>query len=331
MTDGAQAPVSPVSSSGLAPDDLEAIFDCAPTSLWLQDLSLLKQRLDRLRQKGVMDLGAYLDGNRTRVEELVGLVRIVAVNAETLRMYEVADEAQLFAHVRALFGDDHLSSFVDVIVQLWDGASRTRVVTRNYSFTGRAFDLSYNGRLLPGHEASWARYLISVEDVSTRESALRQLEAARVHDPLTGLYNRLFLVEEMERLQRSDEPVAFAVIDINGLKTANDRFGHEAGDDLLRHLGELLAGALPAPCRCIRMGGDEFVVILPGAQSAKAREALDALSLRVEAENKRRTTSPLTFSLGLAWRLPGESLDTLLARADRDMYESKRAFYGRAA
>ena len=318
-------------ASALTPDEVLAIFDCAPTTLWVQDLSLLKTRLDEWRAAGIRDLRAFLRSDSVRVEELVPLVRVVSVNAETLRMYQAADEAELFAHIRMIFGPDQIASFVEVICQLWDGAVRTSLVTANYTVKGHPFDVSYNGRLLPGHETGWARYLISVEDVSDREQARRQLEFARTHDPLSGLHNRTFLIEEMGRLETSREPVALAVIDLNGLKEANDRLGHKAGDELLRKMGRVLSRSLPDCCRSARVGGDEFVVLVHGVERAEWSDLLQALSRGVQAENENNASVPLNFSIGAAWRLADETMENLLARADRRMYRSKRAFYDQAA
>lgn len=305
-------------------------FEHAPTSMWLQDLGLLKRRLDVWRGEGLADLRRFLAENPARVEELVALVRLVAVNAETLSLYEVRDEAELLAAIRAIFGEDQIASFVHVICQLWDGAIRTRVLTRNYTAKGRALDVSYKGRLLPGHETDWSAYLICVEDVSVQEAALRALEAARTHDALTGLRNRAFLIEEMDRLERSDVPVALAVIDLNGLKAANDQFGHMAGDDLLRRMGERLRAVLPPSCPAVRLGGDEFVAVLASLDQAAVDALVARLSSGARDGDRGARDMPLSFSVGIAWRRPGEGMDQLLARADRDMYASKRLFHGRA-
>lgn len=330
MTRSTLSPTTHPPGSRLSWDDLSAVFDSAPTSMWMQDLGALKTRLDEWRVAGMTDLRAWLTADPARVEELVGLVQVVAVNAETLHMYEVADEAELFANIRVIFGDDQIKAFVDVIGQLWDGARRTSVLTRNYTSKGHAFDVSYNGRLLPGHETSWSRYLISVEDVTARERAFRQLEFARTHDGLTGLCNRTFLSEEMDRMERSDETVALAVIDLNGLKTTNDRDGHRAGDELLRRMAHVLLECFPAPSHVARMGGDEFVVLMPGIEMGRASDLFEALARRANGEGAE-ASSLLSYSIGSAWRRPGESMESLFARADHLMYESKRAFYGEAA
>lgn len=304
-------------------------FEHAPTSMWLQDLRLLKRQLDAWRLGSVADLRAFLAADPARVEALVSLVRVLAVNTETLRLYEVADEAELFARIRPIFGEDQIGSFVEVICQLFAGARRTGVVTRNYTARGRALDVSYKGRLLPGHEADWSAYLICVEDVSVQQAALRELEAARRRDPLTGLFNRAFLIEEMDRLEASPGPVALVVIDLNGLKAANDRFGHKAGDRLLQAMARLLVKVLPPVCPAVRLGGDEFVAVLAG----RDRHDVAALLARLGAEAERAGDdgTPLSFSIGIAWREAGEGMDHLLARADRDMYVAKRAFHDKRA
>ncbi|MBB3937186.1 GGDEF domain-containing protein [Aureimonas phyllosphaerae] len=337
MSDNAPArPTDPAHPGQAFADPLQRdrsalAFEHAPTSMWIQDLHLLKERLDRWRAGGIDDLRTHLAADSARVEELVALIRVTAVNRETLRLYEVADEAALMAKVREIFGEDQIASFVEVICQLWGGQVATSVVTRNYTARGRLLDVKYKGRLLPGHEADWAAYLICVEDVSVQQQALRLLEAARTHDPLTGLHNRTFLTETLERLEVGGDPVALAVFDLNGLKSANDRFGHKAGDDLLRRMGRLLRDHLPPTCPAVRMGGDEFVAIVTGLDEAGANALIARLARAADGNEGGAWQVPLSFSTGLAWRRAGEGMDQLLARADRNMYRSKRAFHGRRA
>ncbi len=165
------------------------------------------------------------------------------------------------------------------------------------------------------------------------ENALRyrQVEASAVTDQLTGLPNArslfLHLDNELSRSRRSAAPVAVMVLDLDGFKGVNDRFGHLAGNKVLQAIAEGLRGA----CReydCVaRMGGDEFVVIMGGAE----REAIIAKSLQFQQITREvgltlYQEDILSVSVGEAcFPEDGTDAEQLLAIADRRMYQAKQA------
>ncbi len=118
-------------------------------------------------------------------------------------------------------------------------------------------------------------------------------------------------------------PVSVIVVDLNGLKTTNDRWGHEAGDALIRRFGDLLAEHAPGGGAIARIGGDEFVVLLPPT----GPEAADALMRRIlaalDAAAGSGSTAP-SASLGFATWTGDGPLRAVFARADAQMYAAKR-------
>ena len=161
----------------------------------------------------------------------------------------------------------------------------------------------------------------------------RQFEQAQTEarvDALTGLFNPRWLMETLEReirrAERFDSPLSLLMIDLDGLKTVNDRQGHAAGDALLQHVAARIRGVLRQFDGAARMGGDEFVVLLPstdlgGAQQV-ARRLLD--SVRDGDARFRGVALPITASIGAAqWRPPWDALQ-LIEMADRAMYAAKQ-------
>jgi diguanylate cyclase (GGDEF)-like protein len=146
------------------------------------------------------------------------------------------------------------------------------------------------------------------------------------HDPLTGLLNRRALSAELDaevhRARRLGYTLGALMLDVDDFKSVNDRYGHGAGDDTLRRLGALLTQNLRGTDHIARMGGEEFVVVLPGA---------GANATLVVARKLRRAVADLpapriTLSLGAAALGPTEvDPQTLLARADVALYAAKRA------
>lgn len=161
------------------------------------------------------------------------------------------------------------------------------------------------------------RFTISVlRDISARIAAQEQLRFLSTHDVLTGLYNRAFFEEEKSRLERGrQQPISVVVVDVDGLKEVNDQQGHAAGDSLIKAVAAALRAFFRAEDVVARIGGDEFVVLLPGVFEDALQERLRRL---------REQAGELSFSLGGAASGPGVSLSVAFRLADARMYDDKR-------
>jgi diguanylate cyclase (GGDEF)-like protein len=158
-------------------------------------------------------------------------------------------------------------------------------------------------------------------------------------DGVTGVFNhrhfRTLLDQEVERGRRLQRPVALAMVDIDYFKRFNDTYGHQAGDEVLRHVAQLTARVLRRSDAVARYGGEEFVVLLPGASTDDALPLAE--SIRAEVEKNPLTLSgmprPLhvTVSLGVA-SFPADAINgpELVAMADRGLYQAKARGRNRA-
>ena len=173
-----------------------------------------------------------------------------------------------------------------------------------------------------------ARY-VAAGDAEGRQ--LADLALASRRDPLTGLPNRRAfdeeLAREVARAARTGAPLAVAVLDVDRFKAVNDGHGHAVGDAVLRAVAARARAVVRAGDLAARTGGEEFGLLLPGADLAGAVELAErvraALAARpVEAAGRALV---VTASLGCAALGPGESPEALVARADARMYEAKRA------
>ena len=174
----------------------------------------------------------------------------------------------------------------------------------------------------------------AIEKAQDREEATRRQEAMRQlaeTDPLTGLVNRRALGErlerEIERATRSGAALTCVMIDIDHFKTANDKFGHQAGDRVLAQFAELLRREQRSVDVVARYGGEEFVVLLPETGNAGARLFADRVLRRVQnaAFGEPELPIPITVSLGLA-TFPDEratDADSLLRLADQNLLRAK--------
>ena len=181
------------------------------------------------------------------------------------------------------------------------------------------------------------RLIGTTQDVTGRAGDEERLWHLANHDSLSGLFNRRRFMEELSRevafAQRSGEPGAVLMLDLDRFKDINDTLGHMAGDGLLTRVAEQLRGRLRSTDTLARLGGDEFAVVLPGCPIDQARriaaEILDTLnrhaSVQIAGIERR-----LTASIGVAPFGPGRahSADELLIEADLAMYRAKAAGRG---
>jgi diguanylate cyclase (GGDEF)-like protein/PAS domain S-box-containing protein len=153
-------------------------------------------------------------------------------------------------------------------------------------------------------------------DITTRKALEASLYEASRRDALTGALNRRHLTLIEESFDR-DPALAYGCIfvDVDNFKSYNDQWGHHEGDEVLRRMAYFLSRYVRAEESVIRIGGDEFVVLLEGADEDETRQVAERL--RVEALDR----APVPFSLGYASRLPGETLQRLLDRADQALME----------
>jgi diguanylate cyclase (GGDEF)-like protein len=165
------------------------------------------------------------------------------------------------------------------------------------------------------------------EQLLSRE---HELEAMAYHDELTGVANRRFAVRQLHallsRARRHDQELSVVLLDADRFKALNDRHGHGAGDEVLRGLAERLRSRVREEDVVARFGGEEFLVVLPDTGADGAATAAEDLRAAVAAQPFPigRFALPLTVSVGWAtWR--GESLERLVARADRGLYAAKEA------
>lgn len=167
---------------------------------------------------------------------------------------------------------------------------------------------------------------------SARETDLRH-QARR--DPLTGLANRVLLEERLQELLAAQTPVAVVFCDLDQFKHINDTHGHVVGDEVLRMTGHRLARHLTDADVVARIGGDEFVVVLSGADQADPARLLERIDRAIAGEPVQvgNVSLPVTASLGLVREperaerrlAPRRRVEEVLSRADREMYAHKRS------
>ncbi len=167
--------------------------------------------------------------------------------------------------------------------------------------------------------------ILLARDITARKMAEQRLEYASSHDALTGLANRAAFEYQRERLdQEGPFPLAVIMADLDGLKEVNDRLGHEMGDRLITAAAALLVVPFRTQDIVARIGGDEFVVLLPGMGGDMATTKLEWLRQRLATTAQRAADGPVvSLSLGMAVADGPGQLSDALAAADQQMYTEK--------
>ncbi len=169
--------------------------------------------------------------------------------------------------------------------------------------------------------------------IARRTAALREYQRSSTLDALTDLHNRRWLevmfAREIQRCEQASEPVSLLVFDVDNFKSYNDRFGHLAGDEVLRTVAGVLRLHLRPNDMAARFGGDELAVLLPNTSITPAESIAERLRTAVSAAvlpafEAGVPPSP-TVSIGVAESRAGDRLQDLLARADSALYEAKLA------
>ncbi|AYD04258.1 sensor domain-containing diguanylate cyclase [Neorhizobium sp. NCHU2750] len=308
----------------------EGIFEHSPVSLWLEDFSRIRMLIEDIRNRGITDFRTFMDVHPEFVRQCMSEIRVIDVNQATLDLFGAKDRSDLLQRLNEVFRDDMEKPFREQLMELWNGNLFHHREVINYALDGSERHILLHFSVFPGHEGDWSRVQVALADITARKKAEAYLEYLGKHDVLTKLYNRAFYVEEINRLERKLlRPVSAIVIDLNGLKEMNDQLGHDAGDGLLRRFGEILNGAVSPPNHACRIGGDEFAVLLPGADAKAAAAMVDTILELLKINNQFYSSAPLSMACGAATSEPGEAMESVVKRADQLMYEQKKAYYAK--
>jgi diguanylate cyclase (GGDEF)-like protein len=297
---------------GSDPDELVG------TSLWdwvhPDDQARARAAFTRRRADGAITDGAITDGAIT-----AGVMVDGAAADEVIVDGAVADEVIV---------DGVMADEVIVDGVMADGVMTGRVEIRLRSRRRGTVWAGVGGTTVCDVQGRPLYQLAQLEDVTARRQAEIELVRQARFDPLTGLPNRVALIEHLERLLTDPAPrLGVLFLDLDDFKTVNDSLGHVAGDRLIERVAVNLNRCLGPDDFAARWGGDEFVVV---SRTAAAGRAADTLAQRIRAAIHDRVSVEghevsATVSIGVAFAVPGSTAEGLLRDADIAMYRAKAA------
>lgn len=308
------------------------LFDYSPVSLWVEDFSGVKRLLDEVRAQGIQDFRVFLSVHPEFVDRCMEEIRVIDVNHQTLAMFGATSRAELLAKLGLVFRDEMHESFAEQLIDLWNGKTVQLREVVNYSLSGELINIHMQFAVLPEHLATWGLVLVSLIDITARKKAEAYLEYLGKHDSLTRLRNRAFYVDELNRITRKGPwPLSVLAMDLNGLKRINDAEGHAAGDALLRRAGEVLSSAAAGHPYCVaRIGGDEFIALLPGSDERVAIGLKDRIESMIELNNQFYPGQRLSLAIGSASCTAAAQVEACIHEADQAMFRAKTRFYEEA-
>jgi diguanylate cyclase (GGDEF)-like protein len=306
------------------------LFEYAPISLWEEDYSALKREFDDLRAQGVEDIYAHLASHPEAVWRFMGMIRVLDVNRKTLDLFGAEDGQTLIANLDRVFRDEMRAHFIDELADMWNGKTYYEREGVNYSLSGEPVNVHLHWTLMPGHENDFDWVLVALQDITARKKAEEYLRYLGTHDVMTGLYNRAFFEETLLKLEANrTDPVSFIIVDLNGLKTANDTLGHQMGDQLIRRAAEVLRASIEDGYIAARIGGDEFIIIMPDVDEAEANGLMERIQSLVVMNNKYYRDPELSLSTGASTSKPGFPHQRTISLADDAMYRNKGMYHHR--
>lgn len=282
---------------------------------------------------------------------------IIQVNPSFCSMLGVAASEVVGAPIDRFFPPDEM---VLVRAKLATLANRTvesmEIETQGTRVDGSIIWLHWTGTAVGNDSGEVDYFLVMFEDVSERRStedalkvayseleglvaqrtaelrsANERLSTEAVSDPLTGLYNRRYLADfierELSRTRRAGSKIVFAMIDLDHFKHVNDTFGHGAGDDVLRAVSAFLRGKIRHEDLAFRYGGEEFLLVLPCATFDGVPPRIEQIREQIKdvtVERVGRPLPPVTLSIGVAiFPDHGDSADAVIRYADAALYLAK--------
>ena len=301
------------------------LFEHSPVSLWEEDFSDVKKRIDQLKRQGVTDFRGYFKLHPKEVGHLTDLIKLIDVNQSAMEMTKIYSKEELIESFKSLRHLKPNEVFIEEMIHLANGETNFEIEGANDIVNGEIRYHQVKVMVVPGHAKAYERVIAATIDVTERRSTEEKLIFLSTHDGLSSLYSRSYFETELERLQVSRQyPISIVMTDIDYLKETNDSLGHAAGDQLILLAAQVLRMAFRPEDIIARIGGDEFAILVPRTDEEAAKKMVQRLEHLIQVENTKNIRKyPFNLSIGIATAQQGEKLSETLKIADQMMYEDK--------
>ncbi len=147
----------------------EGLFEHSPVSLWVEDFSRIKQLMNDIRERGIVDFRVFTDVHPEFVRQCMSEIRVLDINRETLDLFLAPDKQTLLKNLPNVFKDDMETNFREQLIDLWNGVYFQRREVVNYALDGTERHLLLQFSVLPGHEDDWSLVQVALADITARK------------------------------------------------------------------------------------------------------------------------------------------------------------------
>jgi len=238
---------------------------------------------------------------------------------------------QVLSPLRELLGDALRAAIPAIVLTLLLVCGLAYAIASPLSRLTRAMTAGKSAGVDLGRLNAWYAEADTLRDavqltLDQHQDEVGRLNTQALTDPMTGLLNRRAMSEVLNAYAADGAPVAVIAMDLDHFKRINDAFGHLTGDKVLIALAEVIRAGLRDHDRAFRVGGEEFIALLPTGSAAQACEVAERLRTAVARRIMPDSVGRVTVSIGIAlWPQDGESAAEVIQRADEALYESKQA------
>ncbi len=261
----------------------------------------------------------------TDAEGKVVVINPVALNLLGRKESDV--QGQMFDEIFVLF-DEKTNTVRDHLIAEVLQSNESLKLTNHYRLKARQGEIPIEMHATPirDDEGQAVGVVVVFWDYSEQKERHEQIEYLSFHDHLTGLYNRRYIENAMKRLDNTDYlPLTIMLLDVNGLKLTNDAYGHQMGDALLIEVTKLLKDEAHPDAVIGRVGGDEFMIVLPHTHSHEASVLKGRLLYR--AKKSQLDSVIVSLAVGYATKETNDVvLSEIVLQADQEMYKNKVRF-----
>ncbi len=317
----------------------QLLFQSAPVAMVERDASQLKIYLEHLHTTGIHDLRTYFQENPDEIFRCLAMIKTADCNNAFLDLLETQDKDALLADLpRVVMGPEFQKMAGEIIIMVAQGCFIPEREMTIRTVLGREKRIMTRAMVLAGHEATLARVVISMVDISSRVAAETALRASEqrfrehaLHDNLTGLYNQRYLHHSLPLLIQSaaaeNSPLAVIFMDLDNFKRVVDTHGHLNGSRVIQEVAATVRRFLQPPAYAVAYAGDEFVFVLPDADEPhaleKALEIQNGIKTNIFLKSQNQEVQ-LNASFGIAvFPNHGEDAEALLAAADTALFQIK--------
>jgi PAS domain S-box-containing protein len=297
-----------------------SLFDDSPISLWDEDFSAVKQRLEDLRADGVGDFNTYFEQHPEVVAQCAALVKVMDVNTATINLYGAASKKDIVTNLANIFLEDGNESFKNELVLIASGVTHFEMETVNRTLDGRLLTVNLNWAVIPGHEGDLSKTIVSIIDITERRRVeLETLKQKQYFESLVNNSPVAIVVMDNDEKIASINPAfeklyGYTSKEVIGVVLDTLITTQETRGEAARYSQEIMEGAIHGIVRRRRKDGTLVDVELSGVPIIVAGEKLGGLALyhditelvqsRREAEEANRAKSEFLANMSHEIRTP---------------------------